>query len=229
MLANGPSLRDFTISEFDPASTIGMNSAFRLWRVINWQPLFYVSADPVVTAQNAEAVTSLISNAKIELAILNRTFLDTPGEHSPSSLGIKSLVAIGDTSLLDMRYFTGGYRSFSTTGSISIRLAAALGAETISLYGFDLSYSDWRQKRVSLASITRKRSDSASKDYFFDGYQTPGDAFQTPNPWFLPFDLHTFAVKKAIARVRRLNPSIKIYQFGSSSLVDIVDKKAGHD
>ena len=225
VLANGPSLASFDLTKFEPSSTVGMNTAFRHWNKIDWFPEIYVSADPVVTAQNAAEIGELLTSKRVRTAILNRTFLEKTDQTNFHELPIQSLVLMSNDEALDLDLFRSHWTTFSTTGSIAIRLASAMGASEISLYGYDLSYMDWRQARASPFSIARKRTSSASRDYFFEEYQVEGDAFQTPNPRFLPFNLHRTAVINSIKAVRGERPDVIFSQHGAQSLAKFMDRQ----
>ena len=52
-----------------------------------------------------------------------------------------------------------------------------------------------------------------------------GDAFQTPNPRFLPFNLHRTAVINSIKAVRGERPDVIFSQHGAQSLAKFMDRQ----
>lgn len=213
VVANGPCAKNLDPRELS-GLTIGMNAAYRYWETINWQPDFYACLDAQAIHNHLDWVAKSISENKIKGFFLHSEAKGLlPALDESKTVYLNDVRKIGFSSKREQNIFKSPLASFVTTGSWAIRYAAHLGATEIKLYGFDLKYNKTVSKKHG---ILRRQAtqETSNQNYFFDGYQLPGDKFNEANPWFIPFDLHKFAVLSAIKEVARIYPHIKIQNFG---------------
>lgn len=183
ILGNGPSLRGFEFSNLNPFHVFGMNAAYRYWDEINWYPDYYSCLDTVVGLSHAEEIGRLIETSDetgIKLFLLRDNLVQSLGDcrHKEKVINFDQLRENIGTLQVDP----------ITTGSHTAAWAAVLGYRFIYLLGVDCNYQE------VVAGAAKKGGyeleiveDSDNPNYFFDGYQRKGDAYNLPNPFK---DLH---------------------------------------
>ena len=213
VVANGPSAKNLDPREL-PGLTIGMNAAYRYWETIDWQPDFYACLDSQAIHNHSDWISKSLLEEKIKgLFLHSEAKALVPALNEEKIIYLNDVRRVGFSSKKDPNVFKSQWASFVTTGAWAIRYAAHLGASEIALYGFDLTYKKTISKKDG---ILRRQvtEETLNENYFFDGYQLPGDNFNVANPWFIPFDLHKFAVLSAIKEVSKIYPHIKFQSFG---------------
>lgn len=198
ILGNGPSLRGANLPLLSPYATIGFNAAYRYWREIDWRPRHYACLDLVVGLSHKDAITELINEGRITSFLLRANLIDALGRTgaAPHVMNYDALAS--------------RYDLFSdptvTTGSGGALWAAHMGFETIVLLGVDGQYQEivkGAEKRdgIELEIVSKQ----TNPNYFFDGYQQPGDRYNIPNP--RP-GLHVGAWRSAGAKLMRAEVSV---------------------
>ena len=203
VVANGPSAKKIDPRELS-GLTIGMNAAYRYWETINWQPDFYACLDSQAIMNHSDWIAKSISEERIKGFFLHSDAKGLLAAVDESKIiYLDAVRKLGFSSKKEPNAFKSQWASFVTTGSWAIRYAAHLGAKDINLYGFDLKYKRTASKKDG---ILRRHviTETSNENYFFEGYQLPGDNFNVANPWFFPFDLHKFAVLSTIREISRI-------------------------
>ncbi|WP_428406970.1 hypothetical protein [Hyphococcus sp.] len=187
VLGNGPSLAAIDLRCLSPFATIGLNAAYRHWRQIDWRPRYYSCLDTVVGLSHKDEIAALIEEGRIRKFLLRANLVEAMGAigHSPDIVIYEE--ARLQTPLLNITPIT--------TGSHAALWAASLGYEQIVLLGVDANYKEVvegaaRREGIELEIVR----DGANPNYYFEGYQAPGDRFNLPNP--RP-DLHLNAWRRA--------------------------------
>jgi hypothetical protein len=218
VIGNGPSasLVDFEYLKLVNLPTCGMNSAYRLWEKINYRPNYYICMDSVVIKSHAPAISKLIDENRIESFFLRNEFLELYPQyrHHPRISWFDEKRSEGNK-LFETNWIT--------TGSWSLRWMIDLGYKFISVIGVDANY----QEVLKEASKTGKYELSINKtpkynpNYFFDGYQQAGDAYNIPNdPQYVSkhgTTVHADAVIKVGEDLDRLLLPAKIYDLSPLS------------
>jgi len=183
ILGNGPSLRGFDFSRLSNFDVFGMNAAYRYWDEINWYPQFYSCLDTVVGMSHDAEIKRLIETSDetgIQLFLLRENLVNALGacRHKDKVVNFDELRDNINALQVDP----------ITTGSHTAAWAAVLGYRSIYLLGVDCNYrevvSGAQQREGYELEIVE---DGDNPNYFFDGYQKKGDAYNLPNPFK---DLH---------------------------------------
>jgi hypothetical protein len=176
IIGNGPSLKGVDLKALSPFRSLGMNAAYRYWREINWRPTYYACLDEVVGLSHQDEIVALIKEHKIEKFLLRSNLIQALGE------------AALDRRIINfdaLQYARVGFNDAPTitTGSHATLWGALLGFKNIILLGIDGNYKeivDGAERRGGIVlELTRE---SNNPNYFFDGYQAPGDRYCVPNP-----------------------------------------------
>ena len=180
ILGNGPSLKGFDFRRLAPFDTIGMNAAYRYWYEIGYFPRYYVCLDKVVGLSHKDQIEKLIRESDrngIQFFLLRKNLvelLDEDLQRSERILDFDDLRASID--LFDPIPFT--------TGSHSALFGALLGYGQIVLMGIDCNYVEKvesaKEKGGAVLEISEPLKENPN--YFFEGYQAPGDRYNIPNP-----------------------------------------------
>ncbi len=179
ILGNGPSLADVDLRSLDGHATLGMNAAYRYWHEIGWYPTYYACMDIVVAASQAESIADLVANADdngIELFFLRESAI----EAQPQLAADPRVVVLGR----ELRRRSGLDVEPITTGSHALLWGRMLGYTRMFLLGVDLGYQEHvpgaELREDGTLEITGDMSENPN--YFFAGYQQPGDRYNIPNP-----------------------------------------------
>ena len=194
VLGNGPSLAAVSLSLLDDYAAIGLNAAYRYWREIDWRPRYYACVDLVVGISHQDEIAALIEEGRIEKFLLRNNLIEGLGGKVRRSDRIVNFDALREESaLLSVNP--------PTTGSHAALWAGEMGYRQIVMLGVDARYKEFVEgsaKREGIElEIVEKRN---NPNYFFQGYQQPGDRYNIPNP--RP-DLHVNAWRQAIARLEQ--------------------------
>lgn len=201
LLGNGPSLRDIDLRSLEPHATLGMNAAYRYWRAINWRPTYYACLDTVVGISHKDEISALIREAgpnAIEKFLLRRNLIEALGASADTDK-VENFDALRPQSeLLAVDPIT--------TGSHAALWAISEGYSQVVLLGVDGRYREivdgaQRKEGIELEIVEA----GENPNYFFDGYQQPGDRYNIPNP--RP-DLHLSAWRQSALRIENLNARI---------------------
>lgn len=207
ILGNGPSLADVSFEALREYPTFGMNAAYRYWREIDWYPTHYACLDLVVGLSHLEAIGQLIQEEKISHFLLRENLItelgplaDAPGVTSFD--GLKKTDPIFDNVLV-------------TTGAGAALWSALLGFRQIVLLGVDARYQQYvegaERRDGALLEIVEE---GHNPNYFFDGYQQPGDRYNVPDT--IPY-LHVDAWRQVGRNLK--NKDISVYNANEKSAV----------
>ncbi|MEO0696945.1 MAG: hypothetical protein AAFY84_12680 [Pseudomonadota bacterium] len=209
LLGNGPSLAGIDLRAISPFPTLGMNAAYRYWDQIDWCPTYYACLDLTVGLSHKDEIVRLIEEERIEKLLLRDNLIETLGSAARTDRVVNFDALAARSDLLSIPH--------PTTGSHSALWASHMGFTRIILLGIDLQYKefvDGAEKRSGIElEITR---DSDNPNYFFDGYQRPGDRYNIPNP--RP-GLHVNAWTAAGQRLS--THGVEVLNGNSSSAIDI--------
>ncbi len=176
IIGNGPSLKGVDLKALPPSHTLGMNAAYRYWRTIDWRPTYYACLDEVVGLSHQEEIAALIKEQRIEKFLLRSNLIQALGE------------AALDKRVINFEALYHAKIGFDaaptiTTGSHATLWGALLGYKTIVLLGIDGRYKERVEGAESRGGIVLELTrESHNPNYFFDGYQVPGDRYCVPNP-----------------------------------------------
>ncbi|WP_375202127.1 hypothetical protein [Hyphococcus sp.] len=198
VLGNGPSLRGVDLKSLSPYATIGLNAAYRYWREIDWRPQYYACLDTVVGLSHRDEIRALIEEGRIEKFLLRENLIEMLGEAGASPRVVNFDARRWDTKVLSLPAVT--------TGSHSALWAVALGYKTVVIIGVDAQYKELvsgarRREGIELEIV----ENGDNPNYFFDGYQRPGDKYNLPNP--RP-DLHVDAWRDTAAMLKETGVSV---------------------
>ena len=174
VLGNGPSLRGVDLKTL-PGPTLGMNAAYRFWQELDWRPTYYACLDLVVGVSHQEAIAELIREGRVEKFILRADLIQRLGDVAKTErvVSLEALMSRGELPESET----------ITTGSHSTMWAGDLGFKEVVLLGVDGNYTEIvegaKKTPDGKLQIIRKES---NPNYFFDGYQQPGDRYNIPNP-----------------------------------------------
>lgn len=220
VLGNGPSLKGVNLHELSGFACVGLNAAYRYWRDIDWRPTHYSCLDLVVGLSHIDAIEELIHEERIEHFLLRENLIRALGNTAYT----KRITAYEDLARRDLLFADPTI----TTGSGAALWGAHLGFRDIVIAGVDGNYKevvDGASVRDGIElEIVR---DSENPNYFFDGYQKPGDRYNLPNP--TP-DLHANAWRIAArkiysltqSRILNANPKSEVQYFPTVKLGELL-------
>lgn len=215
VIGNGPSLKAVDLTRLSPYATLGMNAAYRYWRQIDWRPKYYACLDLVVGLSHRDEIAALIREGRIEKFILRANLIESLGDVACNRRVINFDVLQRRHPLLQVPAIT--------TGSHSALWGGLEGYSRIVMLGIDARYTEIvsgaaRRNGTELEIV----SEAQNPNYFFDGYQKPGDRYNVPNP--RP-DLHVDSWREAARRlsaagveVFNVNPDSAVKCFSFISL-----------
>ncbi|MBI1392436.1 MAG: hypothetical protein GC152_06805 [Alphaproteobacteria bacterium] len=210
LLGNGPSLKSVDLRRLSPFATVGMNAAYRYWREIDWRPRYYACLDTVVGLSHADAIAELIRESRIQRFLLRSNLIEALGHAAatPTVVNYDAIAARRDI-----------YRGATiTTGSGAALWAADMGYRRLVMLGVDATYTevvDGARKRSGIELEIMERRENPN--YFFEGYQAPGDRYNLPNP--RP-DLHVGAWTEAGVRLAA-RADVEVYNANAASAVRV--------
>lgn len=175
VMGNGPSLKAVDFSRLGGYACLGMNAAYRYWRTIDWRPRYYACLDTVVGLSHAADIAELIREGRIERFLLRANLIDALGAAADDP-------QVVNFDIFQRRAGLDGAPTI-TTGSHSVLWAARQGYDKIVLLGIDGRYREIvegaaRRGGQELEIV----ASGANPNYFFEGYQLPGDRYNLPNP-----------------------------------------------
>lgn len=205
VLGNGPSLASVSLPALSDYATIGMNAAYRYWHQIDWRPRYYACVDVVVGLSHKEEIRTLINEGRIEKFLLRDNLLDALADTIDYSRVVNFDAARVDEPLLAMNP--------PTTGSHSALWAGSMGYKDIVMLGIDIQYKEivdgaTHRDGIELEIVEEREN----PNYFFKGYQMPGDRYNIPNP--RP-DLHLEAWRHAGTYLARAG--VKVFNANENS------------
>ncbi|MGD2133664.1 MAG: hypothetical protein PVI23_12795 [Maricaulaceae bacterium] len=175
VLGNGPSLAKVSLPSLSPFATIGLNAAYRFWRMIDWRPRYYACLDSVVGLSHRDGIASLILEDRIEAFLLRANLVDALGELGGRSNVLNFDALRSETPVLSSNPVT--------TGSHAALWAVEMGFAEVILLGVDNRYKELVDGAVKKDGIELEiAKPGENPNYFFKEYQQPGDRYQTPNP-----------------------------------------------
>lgn len=207
VLGNGPSLADVSLPALNDYAAIGMNAAYRYWREIDWRPRYYACCDIVVGMSHKDEIAALIEEGRIEKFLLRNNLVEALGATAQTNRVVNFDAARDTEPLLGVNP--------PTTGSHSALWAAMMGYKKICILGVDGRYKEIvegakRGDGIELEIVEAREN----PNYFFSGYQQPGDRYNVPNP--RP-DLHLNAWRRTAARLKE--EGVEIYNGNPTSAV----------
>ncbi|NKC00876.1 MAG: hypothetical protein GKR90_20600 [Pseudomonadales bacterium] len=177
LLGSGPSLARLDLSaDTSSVATFGMNAGYRFWEKIGWWPTYYSCLDEVVGISHQGAIGALLRDRAlngIERFLLRRNLC--------SLLGSETLEYVDCyEDLVEERKIA--HLNDITTGSHTLLWAHYLGYRTILLSGIDLNYVEQVEGSRLVDGKLEIVEQKENSNYFFEGYQQPGDVYNIPNP-----------------------------------------------
>lgn len=207
ILGNGPSLASVSLPALSGHATIGLNAAYRYWREIDWRPRYYACVDLVVGLSHKEAIAELIREGRIERFLLRDNLIEALGETARDLRAVNFDAMRAREPLLAV--------DPPTTGSHAALWAASMGYKTIVMLGVDARYREvvaGAERRPGIELEIVEEADNPN--YFFKGYQAPGDRYNLPNP--RP-DLHVTAWREAGAALA--GAGVRVFNANEASAV----------
>ena len=198
VLGNGPSLADVSLPSLSDYATIGLNAAYRYWREIDWRPRYYACVDTVVGLSHKDEIATLVEEGRIEKFLLRNNLIEALGPVAQTNRVVNFDVLHEQSPLLSVKP--------PTTGSHAALWAGDMGYRQVVMLGIDLQYTEFVEgsaKRDGIELEIVEQRDNPN--YFFKGYQAPGDRYNIPNP--RP-DLHVNAWRGAIAHLEDAGVSV---------------------
>lgn len=176
IMGNGPSLAKIDFSALQGMATFGMNAAYRYWAEIDWWPDYYSCLDLVVGESHRKEIISLVDRADqlgIQKFLLRHSLIRSHKalRRSPRVTCYEQLLADG---ILPKLHDV-------TTGSHTLLWADRLGYSTLLLAGVDCNYTEIVEGATDRGTHMEIATSAPNPNYFFDGYQRPGDRFNRPN------------------------------------------------
>ncbi len=198
VLGNGPSLKGVDLVQLSTFSSIGMNAAYRYWDQISWQPTYYACLDLVLGLSHIDAIGRMVEAGNIHKFLLRDNLIEALG----STANARSVISY-DALMRRDRLFGS---PIVTTGSGAALWGAHMGYRKIALLGIDAAYKEIvdgaeRKGGIELEIV----SQSENPNYFFEGYQKPGDRYNIPNP---EPELHLRAWKATGRRISEFTDSV---------------------
>ena len=157
-----------------------MNAAYRYWEEIGWYPQYYICLDKVVGVSHQEPIEKLIRNSDqngIELFLLRQNLIDRFPKDVKSSPKIINFD--------ELKKYPELLKSMPiTTGSHAALFGALLDYKRIALLGIDCNYVEKVDgaQAGSGTELVLTKTPNENPNYFFEGYQVAGDAYNIPNP-----------------------------------------------
>ena len=180
VLANGPSAKliDFKNNNLGSIATVGMNSAFRFWKKIDFRPIYYICMDIEVTQTIADDIVGLIKENRIHKFFLRDEIKALHPEIANNERIYWYSQAVIESEIFDSTYVT--------TGSWAIRWMLHEGMRLIATIGIDGIQNEilTEAKRLGSGSDLRLQIVNTPKfnpNYFFSDYQQAGDKYNIPN------------------------------------------------
>ena len=207
VLGNGPSLAEVSLPSLSNYATIGLNAAYRYWREIDWRPRYYACVDLVVGLSHQDHIAALIEEGRIEKFLLRDNLIEALGITARTDRVVNFDVHHGGKSLLSVVP--------PTTGSHAALWAGDMGYRQIVMLGVDARYTEFVEGAAKRDGIELEIVEARDNpNYFFEGYQAPGDRYNIPNP--RP-DLHVNAWRSAIAHLE--NAGVAVFNANPQSAV----------
>lgn len=177
IVANGPSLRGFDFEQLRGKVWVGMNAAYRFWDEQKLYPHIYVCFDTTVQDSHRDEIKRLIERRGeygIRWFFLRKTFLD----FWPEAVDLGCVFFLEDLQK-SVDWFDRGK---ITTGSFSLYVLSFLGFSEVYILGVDLNYVEQiTEAEKSGRELVITSEVTKNPNYFFDGYQRPGDRYNPPN------------------------------------------------
>jgi len=214
LLGNGPSLKGVDFNLLSPYTTLGMNAAYRYWHSIGWRPTFYACLDTVVGLSHKDEIASLIEEVgekAIQKFLLRQNLIEALGKVAQTSKVINFDALRTTQTLLQIDPIT--------TGSHAALWAIEEGYQQVVMLGIDGRYQEIVDGARKTGGIELEIIEELENpNYFFDGYQQPGDRYNIPNP--RP-DLHLSAWREGASHLK--NSTAKIFNTNTQSTVQCFD------
>jgi hypothetical protein len=213
IMGNGPSLARVDFSALNGMATFGMNAAYRYWVEVDWWPDYYSCLDLVVGDSHGREIASLVDRAEelgIRRFLLRLALIRSRGALRRSPLVTCYEELLADGVLPKLRDVT--------TGAHTLLWANRLGYSTLLLAGVDCDYTEVVGGATDLGTHLEISEPAPNPNYFFDGYQQPGDRFNRPN---VTSNMH---VRSWTNAARHLQPEAHVVNLNSDSCVHIFIK-----
>lgn len=227
VLANGPSAKfvDFQDQALKNIVTVGMNSAFRYWRKIDFRPTHYICMDLEVIRSIADDIAELAKENRIRKFFLRDEIKELHPELADDEKILWFSQAKNRSALFES--------NFITTGSWAIRWMLYEQARLIATIGIDGIQTEIlpEAKRLGAGSDIRLHITNTPKfnpNYFFSEYQQAGDRYNIPNDpdYVRAFgtSFHIDALKAILDGMIRNEMTAKIVDLSPISDHNIFDK-----
>jgi len=216
IVGNGSSLRDFDFKWLLNVKFLGMNAAFRYWKLTEIYPDYYICMDTIVIASLKDEIYKLIQKRAengIQLFFIRKKLLN----FYPELNNVPEVTFFED--YFNSPYFEGITQGI-TTGSFAALLGAMLGYKHIYLLGIDLNYVQQIPEAKSVKGHVLEITETPAKNpnYFFDDYQRKGDRFNVPDS---KPDLHYQSWVMVKERLERFG--VHVLNCNPNSRLDIFD------
>lgn len=213
VVGNGPSLKEFDLTDLKNMPWVGMNSAYRHWDRIYQYPTYYACLDLVVGLSHQSAIERLVreSDALGISSFLLRENLISNSKILKSSIKVTNF----DKKFKDLPHRVG---ELVTTGSHALLWMIDLGFEQVVLLGIDANYEERVAGAVPVKDVTLRIEQSGDNpNYYFEDYQREGDHYSLPNP---QAGVHSGAWRRCAQYVKQIKPSARIFNASKVSEID---------
>lgn len=240
IMGNGPSLKEeyFDILRDLDVHTIGLNAAYRYWRLIDWYPTYYCCFDYAVTLSHKDEISKMIldENIPIESYVL----LEKP---TPKSLLNPKIRYFSDEIRNHPKYFEKKHnkdffgrsgdpdngkhpQKFTSTGCGAVRVAIEMGYKNIILIGMDGNYPVQQLPKVKNETGCRVKlmeTPEKNPNYFWDDYQQKGDLYHRPGSHLGAWKELIKDVKEHGINVINCSEGSKINVFPMAKFEDVIE------
>lgn len=229
ILANGPSAKlvDFSHPALTHITTVGMNSAFRYWKKIDFRPSHYICMDIEVSHTISADIVELIKENRIK-----KFFLRDELKNAYPEIAYDERILWYSHAVTEYPVFNS---SLVTTGSWAIRWMLHEGMDVLATIGIDGIQTEVLKeaKRLEGIQLRLEKTPEFNPNYFFANYQQAGDIYNVPNsPDYQAKTgqlLHIDALRQTAKTQQRYFPASKIFDLSPSSDHGIFPKKSFSD
>jgi len=172
----------------DKLDTFGMNSAYKIYKKLDFYPTYYANMDDVVVVSHKKKLQELLDRRTIKKCFYLKwcSFIKYhPNMYSFNENETYVPIIKSATSAYKLSSNTENFSSWSNTGSDCVQLAIMMGYREIYLIGVD-GYVEKIQEAEEFIQNGRrtliiKKTPEDNPNYFFKEYQEEGDEYNPPN------------------------------------------------
>jgi len=177
----------------DKIDTFGMNSAYKLYKKLDFYPTYYANMDDIVLLSHKKQLQELLNLKKIEKCFYLRwcSFLKHP-ESKYIFKENETYVPIFKTGVWNISRNCRNFNSWGNTGSDCVQLAIMLGYREIYIIGVDGYVEKINEANETTVNgrkiLVMNETPKDNPNYFFADYQEKGEKFNFPvaDKWHVP-------------------------------------------